>query len=351
MTKLNININNKPYGKGEYVKDNFSLFKKGVITTAFALGTLSLAACGKNKDEIVIDKKEVKPAVFEINQGNGTVVFTTKEHVEEYGYVLDDNIDKQVEWAENEYQELMRLSEQPNVTVAPGFYDIKDLHDNFMNQYDEYIDLGSTFERDNFIKDRLKHYIEELTPWVGEEYKPALVDKMEIDRVNDINEINSFYGPYYKVDDYRITKDSTLSGIVDTYADNQDQYKVIYSQAIKDNNIQDEDLIYAGDTLKLTGFDRKDLEDIGYTITDEELVDAYVEYFKSVRELGYNYISGDSRAVSAKDDIELEIGRFLRDAEDPKERVHLVSKGDEICKMLYLNYGYEMPTLTAHKRK
>lgn len=357
MTKFNLNNNGKPIGKGNINKENVKLFKKGLTMTFLAFGTsLALASC-KPKEEIkvfpsitVAPAESVLPAIYDFDQGNGTIIFTTKENVSEFGYVLEDNFDKEVEWCEEKFQELKRQSEQINAIVDPGFNDLENEQQLFRTQYEEYIEQGPSIERDAIIREKLDKYRTSLEKWVGEEYKPALVDKVEIERINYLEEGKSFEGPYYKIKGFRVEKDKTLSEIL-SYADNREQYEKIYNQAIIDNNIEDPDKIYENDTLDLTGLDEEDLENMGYRKPNEaEMVDTYLAYFKMIKEEGMPTITGDEQGLEVREEIINDIDEFKKLVRDPDVGKDVISYANELCKKINVYFGYDMPVFTAHKR-
>ena len=402
MTKYNLYNNGKPIGKGNFNKKNIKLLKESLYITALSFAAaLAICSCTPKptpvKEETSIvqeDKKDdlrlniedgvikphdmVAPAYYMFDENNNlltnddlqntdskTITFVPSQEVTDVGYVLDDNLDVSMndldakyEWCDYYYHQLLSKVQANDNRVDPSFdalkseYDLLNLnHDELADfkTYKEYINTKPSIQNGERFDQLLDKFADDLALWVGFSYKAKAISQAEVERVKDIEEMDNIGGPYYKITDYRVPANTTLSELVGGYANNSKQYEDLLEQVIKDNNIENPDLIYEGQILTLSGLDEQDLYNLGYRLPNEaELVDQYLKCFAEVENSGLPTLTGDAQADQIKGEILVGMNEFRQLVNEPGEKDELALAKSIVEKINTLT-GYQMD-IVAHKR-
>ena len=338
MSKFELQNNGKVIGSVDVKDNNVKRLsnKQKLVSALLIAGGVVLSVLGgchntKENEEITQTAEEtIEESLFDSNelyradlfvyyQDNGDIYFVNSQYLSDNNLVPLDTIDTRYEFIVDFNDKLISGYREEHPEIDFSKFD-KD-YQSFRTVYEEWIDgdQKEAFFQKQYLLKVEEEVIKDIHDISYLSYMPEAI-KYEDYLVQTYPSLNE--DKKYTIE-YNVPEGTTLSEIVDSYADNNVEYKETIAEIMANpvNNVNDPDKIIAGETLILPNVDYSDATDtFGYSFS--EGVTQYPDNYTPAVELEqrYNWIndqiqdiyilSGDDTAAKNKEDLLNAVGSF-----------------------------------------
>ena len=338
MSKFELQNNGKVIGSVDVKDNNVKRLsnKQKLVSALLIAGGVVLSVLGgchntKENEEITQTAEEtIEESLFDSNelyradlfvyyQDNGDIYFVNSQYLSDNNLVPLDTIDTRYEFIVDFNDKLISGYREEHPEIDFSKFD-KD-YQSFRTVYEEWIDgdQKEAFFQKQYLLKVEEEVIKDIHDISYLSYMPEAI-KYEDYLVQTYPSLNE--DKKYTIE-YNVPEGTTLSEIVDSYADNNAEYKETIEEIMANpvNNVNDPDKIIAGETLILPNVDYSDATDtFGYSFS--EGVTQYPDNYTPAVELEqrYNWIndqiqdiyilSGDDTAAKNKEDLLNVVGSF-----------------------------------------
>ena len=303
----------------------------------------------KAMHESIVDTSLFRADLFAI-PGDNQILFVTADYLAEHDYVPLDNIDSRYEFIIEANDEIMAKKDELDPEKLAAY---EEQYQGFRMRYEEYIDgrQQSSLMAQEFILQEEERTINLIHGLLHRSYIPnAISYDLYLDELINVERKYAL--------DIDVEKDTTLSEIISSYADNEDEYRRTFDEVVEINNIENPDLIYAGDTIRITNVDGLDLENMGYTLfsTPRQELDERIIWINQEMETIMT-LSGDFNSESLLNttneivhNLNIEYNEFISEAAADEVTGRLIYESRQACDNISLLTGHEFAPMAKKVR-
>lgn len=294
------------------------------------------------QEESLITNDLFRADLFKIDrtEKDGTILFVSSDYLYDNGYIPIDTVKSRYDFIVDFNDDLVH---------NPDKYEDKDLSDytkkyNFFRAvYKEHTDgdQKESLAQQEYLLELEDDLIKTIYKLGSFSYIPEAVESDEY-----LETVMPEKNDKYTVD-YTIPKDMTLSELL-SYTDNSEEYQKAMDEILANpaNNIDDKDLIYAGENVELPYLDKGDVADLGYTL-DFYPADEVEQRMKWINEEidNIDILSGDTLSKENLSNLKKSV-EILRDLYDEykvtgKVSDELLYSSREVGDKVYLLTGHQ----------
>ena len=278
MEKFKLRNKGQEIGTTTVRTQNVKKFKKNRNKYKFLTGTLlagaiavSLLSSAQDKDTLKTDDDKLISMddvnreglyIIDTSEVDGVIKFVDANYLNENGYMPVDNIDTRSDFLYDCNKDFQLNKDKYDPELLAEF---KEKYDNYYEILDLFYDQGSRGATSQ------TSYILEL-----QEELIKLASKIDSSKAYMPSAMltDEYYATYFPeretkyTIEYEAQKGDSIDSILNSYVDNRKEYELAKQEFIRNNNVKDEDKIYADDTYTITQLDSGDLEKFGYEIPE-----------------------------------------------------------------------------------